>query len=283
MKVIFKKIFSVAGNLFRHTPLAKIDILNQVHGQLSVWLHGSDTVDIGPFVVKFDRRDRIIAKKLILYKEFEKEEIELLCSLIKPGSHVLDIGANIGLHSLYLSRAVGAQGRVISIEPDPDNFKILTYNIKTNKCENVTILQYALGDESGEVDLFQNDTNRGNLSLADLAETKRSIKVQKRRGDEVLADLEISPELAKIDVEGYEPFVISGLGRYKPDNIMFEFYVPYLERFGVDPEVFLNSLNSEGYSLRLIDSHGETLEKTPSELTELSRKAWKEFMILASR
>lgn len=132
MRTILKRLLSLGGRLLRRTPLARSDMLNRLHGGLSVWLHGSDTVNVGPFIVQFDKRDRFIAKNLVLYKKFEHKEIELLCSLVEPGDHVLDIGANIGLHTLYLSQAVGPDGRVIAVEPDPDNLRILRNNIETN-------------------------------------------------------------------------------------------------------------------------------------------------------
>jgi FkbM family methyltransferase len=53
----------------------------------------------------------------------------LLCSFVKLGAVVVDVGANFGLHSLYLSRAVGPQGTVIAFEPDPDNYALLSLPI----------------------------------------------------------------------------------------------------------------------------------------------------------
>jgi hypothetical protein len=152
-----------------------------------------------------------------------------------------------------------------------------------NQCKNVIVVPYAFGLQSATVELYQNATNRGNLSLVDLADTGQSITVAMRRGEEVLTGLNMSPCLAKIDVEGYEPFVINGLGRYKPDTIMFEFYVPYLEAFGIDPETFLLSLTSEGYSLTCLDSDGTLQKKTPAELTAFSRQHRNTCNLLACR
>jgi FkbM family methyltransferase len=52
--------------------------------------------------------------------------------------------ANIGLYSL--SRAVGPSGRVIAVEPDPDNLALLRRNLQQNGCANVTVLEEALGE-----------------------------------------------------------------------------------------------------------------------------------------
>ena len=259
------------GLKLRNTPLGRNELLGNLLGFITVLLHNSDYVKYGPFKIKFDRRDRSITKKLILYGEYEKREIELLCSHVKHGDTVLDIGANIGLYSLFLSRAVGLNGKVIAIEPDPENVEILKINLKNNKCKNVKVLQMALGSKTEEGDLFQIDTNRGNLSLADLNKTGRSIKVPINRGDEILRKLNIVPDVAKIDVEGAEPDIIKGLGFLKPPIIQFEFVPEFFLGLNRNPKRFLNSLVSEGYVLNLIDSNNGKLTRcNPSEIIAIA-------------
>jgi hypothetical protein len=111
VKSLLLKILSRAGAL-RRTFLARWSWVNKAHGALTLWLHGSNEVNVGPFHVRFDPRDRAIGKKLPPYGNFEEDEITLLCSLVKPGAVAIDVGANLGLHSLYLSRAVGPRGTV---------------------------------------------------------------------------------------------------------------------------------------------------------------------------
>jgi len=254
-------ILAQAGRRLRPTPLARSRLLNRIHGALTMRLYHRNEVDVGPFRVKLDPRDRVIAKKLVLYGSFERQEIKLLCALVKPGDQVLDVGANIGYHSMHLSRAVGPTGRVIAVEPDPDNLAILEANLRNNHCENVTVVPCAFGVEQAHIDLFQTDDNRGKLSFADISKTGRSVKVLVRRGDQVLAELGASPSIAKIDVEGAEPLVMSGLGSYKPDSILFEFSPPYIRAQGQDPEALLGSLVAEGYSLDLVDGDSGSLTR----------------------
>ena len=250
------RLVAAMGPRLRHTPLARIPLLNRVHGTLAVSLHKGDEVEVGPFRVRIDMRDRVIAKKIILYGAYEEREVELLCSLVRPGDDVMDVGANVGIYSLYLSRAVGPAGKVLAVEPDPDNLALLRANLELNGCDNVIVLPFALGIESGEVDLFQTDDNRGNLSFADLGGTGRSVSVSVRRGEQVLEELGVAPRVAKIDVEGAEPQVISGLGRFKPDVMLLEFVPGHLRALGEDPATFLDSLVSEGYTLRLAEPDG---------------------------
>ena len=255
------------GLKLRHTPLGRSKLIGNLHGFITVFLHKSNHVEYGTFTVQFDKRDRCITKKLILYGEYEKREIDLFCSLVRPGDKVLDIGANIGLYSLFLSRTVGLDGKVIAVEPDPDNVKILKTNLKNNSCNNVEVLQMAFSSKSGEGNLFQCDSNRGMLSFADLNKTGRSIKIPINRGDEILGNLNIKPYAAKIDVEGAEPEVIEGLGDLKPNIILFEFVPKQLFALNHDPEKFLNWLSSEGYDLDLIDPKDGKLDRClPSEI-----------------
>ena len=265
---LIMKFFRKWGPKLRNTPLGRSELLGNFHGFITVLLHNSNNVKYGPFTIQFDKRDRCIAKKLILYGEYEKREIDLFCSLIKPGDIVLDIGANIGLYSLFLSRAVGSKGKVIAVEPDPDNAKILKTNLKNNGCNNnVDVLQMAFGSKSGDGNLFQCDSNRGMLSFADLNKTGCSIKIPINRGDEILRNLNIKPDAAKIDVEGAEPEVIEGLGDLRPSIILFEFVPKQLLALNHNPETFLISLASEGYDLNLIDSDdGKLTRCIPSEI-----------------
>jgi FkbM family methyltransferase len=245
-----------AGRSLRSTPLARSFLLDRLHSELSLWLHSAPEVDVGPFRVRLDPRDRVIAKRLVLYGEFEKEEIERLCSLTRPGDCVLDIGANIGLYSLYLSRAVTETGRVIAVEPDPDNVELLTQNLRTNGCDNVTLLACAFSVDSGSGQLFQNEANRGSLSLAKVSTAHRTgIAVPIRRGEEALAELDVRPRIVKMDVEGAEPLVFAGLG-YQPQVLLFEFVPQLIRAHGRDPEEFLASLTGQGYRF-------ETLQPTP--------------------
>jgi FkbM family methyltransferase len=196
-----------------------------------LWLHGSNEIRVGPFLVRFDPRERVLSKRLILRGGHESRELELLCSIVRPGDQVLDAGANVGIYSLFLSRAVGPTGRVVAVEPDPDNLEFLRFNLKINGCGNVTVCPCALGTSSGTVELYQVDDHRGNLSLADLGKTGRSIPVTQRRGGDVLAELGLRPRVAKIDVEGAEPQVLEGLG-YTPEVIIFEFVPHQLQALG---------------------------------------------------
>jgi FkbM family methyltransferase len=281
---VLLSLMSFLGKKLRRSSLARSPMLNRVFATMTLRVHGSSEANVGSFRIQFDPRDQFIARKLVLYGGYEEKDIELLCSLVKPGDHVLDIGANIGLYSLYLSRAVGRTGRVIAVEPDPDNLSLLHKNLEANSCENVTVIPCAFGVESGYRELFQREDNRGNLSFADLGGTGCSVSISVRRGEEVVAELKSRPTAAKIDVEGAEPLVLSGLGTRKPDILLFEFVPQNLKSLGHDPEAFLGSLVVEGYTLELIDpDSGARTQGSPSAVCRLAVELAKNCNVLATR
>lgn len=275
---ILRRIFSA----LRRSPLSRIPAVTRLYQRTVVRLHGLGPVRVGEFLVAFDPRDRCIAPKLIVDGGFEQKEIELLCSLIKPGDVVLDVGANIGLYTLPMSRAVGSTGTVVAFEPDPDNLRILKHNVEQNDCANVIVMPFALGAEDGEMDLFQVDSNRGNLSFADLAGTGRAVKVFVRRGVDVLGELGIDmPSIIKIDVEGAEPLVLSGLECH-PKYIQFEFVPSHLRALQQDPIEILDHLVSVGYRLTVIDRDtGELHSTDPQHLLEVADRSGLDYNVMA--
>src|SRR5262245_38631853 len=75
---------------------------------------------------------------------YEPESVSIFKAWIHPGDAVLDIGANVGFHTVLLSRLVGATGTVHAYEPDPDNVALLGRNLSENRCVNAEIHSVAL-------------------------------------------------------------------------------------------------------------------------------------------
>lgn len=247
---------SIPKRLFdkvRRSKLGQIRLVSDLFGNIVIGLHGSNDVRVGEFHVRFDPRDRFISRKLIVDGSYEATEIALLCSFIRPGDVVLDIGANIGLYTLAMSRAVGDTGIVIAVEPDPDNLRFLEHNVQANHCSNVVVVPCGLDDHDGVRQLFQVEDNRGYLSFVDLCDTKKAVEVRVRTADSVLRELGVTaPTVAKLDVEGAEPLVLAGLS-CSPTYMQLEFVPDQLRAMGVEPLDFLHSLLVRGYSLNLID------------------------------
>ncbi|MFZ1744757.1 MAG: FkbM family methyltransferase [Nitrospirales bacterium] len=282
VKPVYASVLERIFTALRRSPLNRLRVITRFYRELIIRFHGTNQIQVGEFAMTVDPRDRFIAPKLIMDGGFEQREIEVLCSFINPGDVVFDVGANIGLYTLPMSRAVGANGTVVSFEPDPDNLRILKHNIAANNCNNVLVMPFALGTEDGEMDLYQVDSNRGYLSFADLSGTGRSVKVRVRRGDNVLREQGIDkPSIVKIDVEGAEPLVISGLGCH-PKYIQFEFVPVQLRALKLDPIKFLQQIVSEGYKLFIIDRDtGELHPTLPADLLNIAEASGQDYNAMA--
>jgi FkbM family methyltransferase len=159
----------------------------------------------------------------------------------------IDVGANIGYFSCLMSKLAGPGGKVLAIEPEPQNLALLDENIKINHLTNVAVLPCALGARKATAMLgLYKPSNRGRHSLLENA-AKSRIEVQVRTLDDVASSPGInvnSWSLVKIDVEGYEGFVIEGAEETLPriETLVMEFSPALLKNAGGDPALILRIL-----------------------------------------
>lgn len=138
---------------------------------------------------------------------YEARELAMVSAHLKRGAIVLDVGANTGNHALWFALHAGA-ARVVVVEPNPLALEPLVGNVLGNRLHDVIDLTF-LGIGLGEVDsagwgMKKHDRN---LGATKMFAGKGDLTV--RRGDAVFGDL--APDLIKIDVEGMEMAVFSGL------------------------------------------------------------------------
>ncbi len=241
--------------------------------------HPTRTVKVGEFKVRVHRVGEWIARQLITTGSYEREEIAALCALVRPGDTVLDVGANIGLHTLHLSRAVGPTGIVHSFEPDPANVAVLRDNVERNGCTNVVVHPYGLGPADAQHRLFACAGNKGFQSLARLEWSTSEIVIDIKRASDVLAGIEI--DAMKVDVEGAEAFVLAGFETWPP-VIVFEFVPAQLRAMGEDPVAFLQSIVDRGYSLAALGTDAAVAVE-PESFTALADRAGGDYNLVARR
>src|SRR5262245_49887087 len=126
-------------------------------------------------------------------------ERQLVRRLVQPGMHAVDVGANIGYYLLLLARAVGPDGKVSCFEPDPENLVELERNVRLNGLANVRIHPAAVGAENRTVEL-QGGINSAIAPGGELCVPLVSLDSAVTRPVDFL----------KIDVEGYEGYVLAG-------------------------------------------------------------------------
>ena len=97
--------------------------------------------------------DQVIRKSLEVYGEWAEQEIYTLSRFIEPGNVIVDAGANIGTHSIAFARMVGASGRVIAIEPQPNVGLLFSANIVAN--DVVGVVRYIPGALSSDMKIVK--------------------------------------------------------------------------------------------------------------------------------
>lgn len=182
--------------------------------------------------------------------------------VIGNGTVILDIGANIGFHTLYFSELSGPAGTVVAFEPIESNFNALKENIRLNNSKNIIAVQTALGEKAETLNVYidAGNTNPGAFSLFEKRGSNTEIPVAK--GDDELARLNISHvDFIKVDVEGFEIPVLRGLmetiKRCRP-TIVFEYDRNYQRRYSFSDIEIFDLLKNCGYSFFLI-KNGDTI------------------------
>lgn len=169
---------------------------------------------------------------LYAFGAFEEHFAELFGCLVGPGDRCVDVGANIGVHTVRLAKLVGTRGQVIAVEPDGELAERARHNLVINELSNATVVVAAATDHAADsLRLYRpsgGDTNKGRASLLDHsyltgeAATVPGVTIDEISGGPV--------RLIKIDVEGHESPVVAGaaatIARDRP-SVIFE-YAPEL-------------------------------------------------------
>lgn len=168
----------------------------------------------------YNKNDIYIGKSIEKYGEFSEYESILFEQICKDTDVVIEVGANIGTHTLLLSKLVGDKGAILAFEPQRIVFQTLCANIALNSISNVHTFHMAASSEEGFITIpdldFSKSNNFGGVSLTNI---KRGTTVQKIKLDSFLNSIN-RLKLLKIDVEGMESDVISGstqlINKFKP-------------------------------------------------------------------
>ena len=147
------------------------------------------------------------------------KENEFLQQLDLTGKTVFDIGAFEGVFTLFFAQAVGPTGNVYTFEPNPINYSRVLENVALNNFNHVQVINTALGETTGQLNLMFSAFEAGSGSLHTEVQTKFS-DADKPQQTQVAVDtldnqMTIhtlpAPYLVKLDVEGFEPNVLRGM------------------------------------------------------------------------
>ena len=157
-------------------------------------------------------KDNGVERSIYNTGTYEKGTLFVIGNILREGDIFVDVGANIGLMSLFATSIVKDTGKIIAFEPNPETLRILKSNIELNNASNIETSYYALGKEEKEAKVYDRwDYNRGSATLI-----KPEIETDSY-------DVHVIPlvnyfkkdptiRLIKIDVEGYELEALMGTG-----------------------------------------------------------------------
>ncbi|MEW6052143.1 MAG: FkbM family methyltransferase [Candidatus Zixiibacteriota bacterium] len=159
--------------------------------------------------------------------ERDEKDFGVIIHLVRPGDCVVDIGANIGVYTKFLSDLVGVHGRVLSVEPIPYTFEILCSNIRKLRLANVEPINCAVSNSNSNVTMEVPTYESGGENfyeariVDDITDSSlRRERVESKTIDSLFLRLPRNISFIKCDVEGHELKCIKGavkvMGESKP-------------------------------------------------------------------
>lgn len=190
-----------------------------------------------------------------MFGTYEPELRSLMRALLPAGGVAIDVGANVGWHTLLMARLAGANGRVLAVEANPSVRQVLDRNIALNRFSNVEVVPVIVSDHEGAHGFFSppaedQASGDGYVVMGNVAQSN-VIQVESRRLDTIAAASRLERlDFLKIDVEGWEWPALQGaeetIARFRP-NIVFEYNDEYVSRGGGTPEAFTGFLARHRY------------------------------------
>ena len=141
----------------------------------------------------------------------EQAEHKALAELIRPGMCFVDVGSNVGTYALFIAKMSGYGARVLALEPQPETYQKLLFNLKINGAQNVLPLQVACGPEKTSMRLWSGVSNIGHTSLLEqgASNNTQAFDVQVVPLLDIVREQGIERiDVLKIDVEGFEDQVL---------------------------------------------------------------------------
>lgn len=196
-----------------------------------------------------------ISYQIWLHPESSPWEFGFVRRVLRPGDTFIDVGANIGEFTLTGLTAVGPAGKVVAIEAHPRIFDFLQGNLRLNAIppDRYTALNVAVGERQSQVyfsDGHDDDINHLEVGAA-------GVPVEMRRLD----TLPLPPgaiTLLKVDVEGYERYVLEGASGMidRVECILIEYSDQNYAQFGYDQKMVTDALHGYGFSLLRWEADG---------------------------
>jgi FkbM family methyltransferase len=223
---------NVVAAVTRRMPIGKSRLIRALFSGSNERFVGRTAEELGGYKFDCSLRDWI-AREVFFAGCYEAQGSSFVRNSLRSGMNFVDVGANWGFFTLMAAHLVGVSGKVVALEPDPRIFLKLKSNVERNKLEQVRVFDVAAADRDSELILAAHDESAENWGISRLVEggskTQETFTVRSRRLDSLLDDAGLgSVDLLKIDVEGAEDMVLTGmeagLKSYRYRRILLELH-----------------------------------------------------------
>lgn len=233
-----------------------------------------EKIKIDPAILYLNPNDPVLSGALTL-RVYENSEIAFFKKYCRDDMTFIDIGGNVGLYSALALHTLNEKGKIITLEPHPESFALLSKNVEVNrekrgkdKAPEIEIFQMAASSQSGQRQLALNPENKADNRLSDAPKEWESIPIEAKSMDALLIEKEIEEvNFLKMDVQGYEHRILSGftdtLRRSTKTIIMTEFWPQGINSTGGNAHGYLQDLHDLGFALY------ELHEKPRAKITPL--------------
>lgn len=187
---------------------------------------------------------------------YEQEALEVWRKLVKRGSVVWDIGANIGIYTIISGRLVGTSGEVVGFEPTPFTHQVAEKHIELNKLtSHCRVEPFAVSDQDGATLDFQVCQSQGSdevnpTNRLGTEPTATTVKVSVVSLDGLAMRLQRKPAVLKIDIEGAEVHALRGaslLLRSIRPIIQLAVHPMFLPEFNCAPDEIASIVTENNY------------------------------------
>ena len=216
-------------------------------------------IDKGAGIFAFPEYDKVMSDYITRHGIWEPSEQLWIRKNVSPGFTVLNVGANVGVHSIVASKCVGNEGRVVAFECHPEIFQLLGLNLAANGVTNTKALSIAIDEFGGLGRLYCSENNSGDNRLVDSNELGTKFYDITKIRLETYCELEnLSPEVIIMDIQGLELPAIRGLGNRLSvgGKILFEFTPSWADPNTDVAKGQLQEILQLGYQLRILGDHG---------------------------
>jgi len=222
--------------------------------------------------IHFNLKDKTYFEPFSKNELYEPEITQFLKNVLKKGMNVINIGANIGYHTLLAARQVGPKGKVFAFEPFPETAELLEKNVDVNGYKNVQIISMAVSDKTETSYLALKSDSGHNFVVSKPTNDYDTIEIPTTTIDDYF-DNNLKIDFIIMDAEGYEPKILDGMKNILEKNpnikILTEYNPHTLLAADTSKYDFLEKIEKLGFIIQRIISDGKIKNNVKDELLKI--------------